>query len=828
MAQPYARGKGRKAWRGIRTRLIGVLLIPTIAALVFGGLRLQDAVSQSARTARAESIAEILPDSFRLAVQLTAERDAAGPDVPARTVRQVQATTDALVRSWRGHLPQVDASDDRDLRENLSAAEADLDRLGVLRKQLTKRSTRDEAQQTYTRTLNVLLGLAAHLPALEDERIYGQTYALGRIRTASEALGSERVLMGRALATGRLSPDDRVTLAEAFTSWTSASSDFYEYASPAARSAFDTITHDTVPEGSVGAPMQAAVAKLVRTGDVDSLRMTLADWQGAYTDFVTKMVDVIVRAATDVADAVSASHDAARRSAILNGSLIILVLLVGLTGATLAARSILRPLGRLRRAALDIARSDLPRRVRALEQADGAVDVSVEPLGIAPHDEIGDVAQAFDAVHAEAVRLAGEQAQMRANVNKMFVNLSRRSQSLVERQLRLIDQLEATEQDPDDLANLFQLDHLATRMRRNDESLLVLAGGASGQAGRADVPVLDVLRAATAEIEQFARVEIDAREPGRLRGGVAGDLVHLLAELAENATNFSPPDTSVVVRTLRDGAGALAIEIRDEGLGMTGEELARANAKLQTDTGLDADVARMMGLVVASRLAHRHGLSVRLTANTPRGVVARVEVPATALVDEAPSSPQPELIGTISLQGFAPEPGPARASAGPAAPSPLPTRSPGAQGPASPASPPSRSWFAASARERDPESDPLEGATIEVTDDDSPIFAGLRSEWFTRRTPGAARPRPWSSPGDSGWRRAAEVREKSSVAVTTNGLPVRVPGEHLIPGTAGPAPQPRGADERRTRGLSSFQQGVSRARADTTSPAQHPDSEEQQ
>ncbi len=202
---------------------------------------------------------------------------------------------------------------------------------------------------------------------------------------------------------------------------------------------------------------------------------------------------------------------------------------------------------------------------------------------------------------------------MRANVNRMFVNLSRRSQNLVERQLRLIDDLEAGEQDPAQLANLFRLDNLATRMRRNDESLLVLAGGDTGQTGRGNVPALDVLRAATSEIEQFARVEVDSAEAAEVRGSVAGDLVHLLAELIENATNFSPPETPVVVRTLpRHPGEPLIVEIQDDGIGMTSEELLAANTKLRSTSGLDADVARMMGLVVTARLADRHGMSVEL------------------------------------------------------------------------------------------------------------------------------------------------------------------------------------------------------------------------
>ncbi|MEP9382684.1 sensor histidine kinase [Nocardioides sp. KR10-350] len=926
MAEPsYTRTADRKtrsAWRGIRPRLIGILLVPTIAALGFGALRMQAAVSESSDAARAESIADALPDSFRLAIQLTVERDAGSSDIPAETLAKIQGATDKSIRSWQAKLPQVDFSDDAGLRHDLIVADDTLDKIDALRKQLADPATRTKAQRQYTVTLNDLFDLAGHLPALSDGDVFTESEALGEIRTASEALGDERELMTKALAAGHISIADLAALARAESTWTAVSTNYYEHTSPAARAAFDKVTDRTTEYGSGGVPAQGAVDKLLRTGDVSSLGVTLPQWQKAYSDFVTKMQDVIVRSATDIADDVSASREDAQRSAIINAVVIFLVLFAALGAAMLAARSILRPLARLRLAALGIAHRELPGRVRELERADGPVDVLVEPLGIGGRDEIGEVAEAFDAVHAEAVRLAGEQAQIRANVNKMFVNLSRRSTSLVERQLRLIDQLEANEQDPEDLANLFRLDHLATRMRRNDESLLVLAGGDNGPTARGDVPVLDVLRAAASEIEQFARVEIDSAETAEFRGQVAGDLVHLLAELIENATNFSPPDTPVVVGTGRTQPGnQLLIEIRDQGIGMTPEELAAANTKLRRTTGLDADVARMMGLVVTSRLAARHGLAVDLVANNPRGVVARVVVPDTAFAGRAEdprsvlpwAQERPQVPTEASFQGTGHEQSrpfeqasqqalqqPSRPPQPPQPPSGLPVRTPGsapgiapdatpwstptvtpATGPTpaygvAPAATTGENWFAGTSaatgrpearpvtpQRRDPIVDLLGPSALdlpaEVQDDDvSPIFESLESEWFRRRPLNARRPHPgaptsrrtgsvaaddtaenglggrdrrgWASPGDEGWRRAAELerqQERRPAAVTAGGLPVRVPGQNLIPGAApatehAPAQPQRGLDPRRTRGLSSFQQGVSRARSTTDQADRHP------
>lgn len=814
MAEPStARAVFRRGWRGIRPRLIGVLLVPTIAALVFGGMRMQVAVAESAEAARAESIAAALPDSFRLAVQLTIERDAAGAGLDPEADQAVEDRTDAAAAAWRAHLPRIDDSEDPALRADLRAAVEALDDLAGLRQELEDPLSRPDARRQYTRTLNLLLGLSAHLPSLDDEALYQQADALAQVRAASESLGVLRSVVAQALADGAVSESDLVDLTRARGVWEASTELFAERTSPAAARDFAAIS-----DSEAGLALIGAVETLATTGRVKALDITLAEWQAISVQFVQRMEEVIVRAADDLADDVAATRSSAEQAAVVTAVVIFLVLFTALGAATLAARSILRPLGRLRQAALEIAQDQLPRRVRAIAEADGPVDVTVAPLEIGSQDEIGEVADAFGAVHAEALRLAGEQAEMRANVDRMFVNLARRSKNLVERQLRLIDDLEASEQDPDDLANLFRLDHLATRMRRNDESLLVLAGGDAGQGVRDDVPVVDVLRAAASEIEQYARVQVTSDDPRRIRGRVAGDLVHLLAELIENAANFSPPDTTVTVRTTRQGAdGVLSVEIADLGVGMTADELARANEKLRRTDRLDADVARMMGLVVTARLARRHGLAVELGPNTPRGVVARVHVPAGALAGSLPAlAPQAQPLRTEDrvITWFA------KVGTGHAR-----TTTTTVTGPVKPTEPtrvvPLRNPLEPSALDLP--------ATIGHDEDDSPIFASLQSEWFTRRTPLSARHRSpessrttpaatggWTSPADAGWRRAAEVSTRGTVATTTpTGLPKRVPGQHLVPGSAPDTPAPaasRPVDPRRARGLSSFQQGVNRAR----------------
>jgi signal transduction histidine kinase len=274
--------------------------------------------------------------------------------------------------------------------------------------------------------------------------------------------------------------------------------------------------------------------------------------------------------------------------------------------------------------------------VRRLSESAGE-DVEIQPIDVTSTDEIGEVARAFDQVHREAVRLAAHEARLRGNLSAMFVNLSRRSQMLVERQLGIIESLEQSEQDPDRLSTLFRLDHLATRMRRNSENLLVLAGHEDPRKWSQPVPLVNVVRAAISEIEQYERIVVNI-EPGVLiTGRAASDVVHLAAELVENAAMFSSAAVQVTAATLT--SGGVLLEIIDEGLGIPDQELQHANWRLDNPPVIDVGVSRRMGLFVVGRLAARHGIRVRLRHAQPRGLSALVWLPGT--VAELETAPPP-------------------------------------------------------------------------------------------------------------------------------------------------------------------------------------------
>ena len=299
-----------------------------------------------------------------------------------------------------------------------------------------------------------------------------------------------------------------------------------------------------------------------------------------------------------------------------------------LIATLVVARSLVRPLRRLREGALDIATVQLPQRVRLLGEAeDPATSLEVAPIDVVSADEIGQVARAFDQVHAEAVRLAGNEAMLRSSFNAMFVNLSRRSQSLIERLARMIDSLEQNEADPDRLSNLFSMDHLVTRMRRNSENLLLLAGHETARKRSEPVPLADVARAATSEIEQYSRVTLKIQPGMAVTGQAVSDVVHLLAEIVENATIFSPKDTPVHVSAQELTSGGVLIEVSDSGVGIPEARLTEMNSRLDNPPVIDVSVSRHMGLFAVARLAERHGVRVRLRARPPRGMVALVWLP---------------------------------------------------------------------------------------------------------------------------------------------------------------------------------------------------------
>jgi signal transduction histidine kinase len=391
---------------------------------------------------------------------------------------------------------------------------------------------------------------------------------------------------------------------------------------------------------------------------------------------------------------------------------------IGLAVVTLAAavlltwlvsRSITRPLRSLTRQAKEMAERRLPDAVRQILDTPLGEDVAVptvDPVRVQTRDEVADVADALNTVQDTALDLAIEQAVLRRNIADSFVNLGRRNQNLLGRQLDFITELESNETDPQSLANLFRLDHLATRMRRNAESLLVLAGIEPPRQWAAPVRVSDVIRAALGEVENYQRVNVRGVEPATIVGSAAADLAHLLAELVENSLVFSPPDQTVDIRGHNRTDGPLGhsgytLAVIDSGLGMPRADLAAANRRLAGTESFTIAPSKYLGHYVAGNLAARHGIRVHLDETPGNGITATITLPMSMLTTEqvttAPVTPphgqRAASLPTTSRPG---EPAPTRGGGNGGAPASLPPAparpagpapAPPASGPGSPAMP---------------------------------------------------------------------------------------------------------------------------------------------
>jgi signal transduction histidine kinase len=339
-----------------------------------------------------------------------------------------------------------------------------------------------------------------------------------------------------------------------------------------------------------------------------------------------------------LSEQVTVLADAAKSAALRDTALILAALLGALAVALQVARSVVFPIRKLHAAAIDAAQHLLPDTIARMRAGQDVDWHNVAPVAVHGNEEVGQLARAFDDMHGQAVRLAGEQAELRTQVSEMFMTLSRRSQSLVESQLTVIDRLEADEQDPQRLDELFRVDHLATRLRRNGENLQVLAGGQPVRRDHGPLSAVELFRAATSEVKDYRRIALGNAPYGSVRAPAGEDVVHILAELLDNATRYSSPADKVLLTADRGADGGLLFEVVDTGLGMTTEDIETANNRLAGGGAVTPETTRRMGLFVVGRLAAPHGVTVRLRrtevrSSTP-GITASVHVPGDLVVTD--------------------------------------------------------------------------------------------------------------------------------------------------------------------------------------------------
>jgi HAMP domain-containing protein len=856
-------------WR-VPWRLVALIVLPTVAGMIFAGLRVGVAAGNAATFGRVERLAALSQQVTALAQAMEDERDSTAMFIgegrpasgPAR-LRQQYATTNALAAKVSAQAGSVSAAAfPAQTRAAASAVTARIGDLPDLRSYAADGNAPASVVITdYSLALTDLFTLDDDI-AQEggNASLIANVRTLGTLSRMKDQASQQRAILSAAFAQGVFEPGVLSSLTAAQAQQASDLASFNTSATLDESQSLENIVAG--PQVDQAQTLEAAAVVTGQNGG--QLNPGLSQqWFADISVTVGRMRAAEERLVSTIVAQARALHQGAASSARLTGGAALAVLVIVLLFTVIIAQSLVRPLRRLKAGALEVAEDRLPAEVRQLSAAgDGELSLEVAPIGVHSTDEIGQVARAFDQVHREALRLASDEAALRGSVSAMFVSLSRRSQSLLERLLRLIDSLELGEDDPDRLSNLFRMDHLATRMRRNSENLLVLAGHETPRRQSGPVPLLDVVRAAVSEIEQYDRVAVDVQQGISVTGNAVTDTVHLLAELLENATMFSAKTTQVTVSAHTLSSGAILLGVTDSGMGMSAEQLMQLNWRLENPPVADVAVSRHMGLFAVAHLASRHGIKVGLQKPAIGGITAHVLIPDRLTAEDTSGAAWRQATIAQSAAAARPPVMP-RASRGPVARAALAVAPPPPPPPPPPRptvvpEPPElepgaatlpifdsveSDWFRARGRRLPRREEPArpaaprQPAAQAAPRPPGPVQPGLRQPGL--RQPGprqpdprqpAARPpgpRPWSSPGDDGWRAAEAVLAPVTGGVTPAGLPRRTPQANLVPGSAGeraarPARPAESAEAARNR-LAGFQRGSRRARAAVVPGARGPD-----
>ncbi|MDT4994941.1 MAG: hypothetical protein QOH97_4833 [Actinoplanes sp.] len=634
----------------IRSKLALILLVPLLAVLALATVRLVDVGTRAYDADQVERLTELSTGISDLTQYLHRERMAAAvylatptraPKVTLKGVADAYnatvADTDERITAYvarRGDLGTPPPA----LQEQLNRIDDDLRTLDATRKRTSDRDDIAVAEVVvrYGVVITDLIGYGDVLSQYAgDGAVADGLRALAAFSRAKAGTASQEAIAYAAQVSGDRSDEQLTAFISTETSQQEALLAFSLVASPVQRSLVDS----TVTGDAVNLADQLST-QLTRKQPVQA--QSIVDGYGAVVDLMRWAERQLEGQSVAAAAAESSS---VTRQATIEAILVLLVLVIAIALAVLLARTLNSSLRRLREGALSVANRDLPDAVARLRDVrnlgdGGAEDIVAtmhDPIQLANRDEIGQVAQAFNVVHREAVRIAAEQAALRTSVSAMFLNLARRSQSLVDRMIGELDQIERSEEDPKRLARLFELDHLATRMRRNDENLLVLAGADSSAPRREDALLVDALRAAQSEVELYNRIEFGTIDTDiSITALAVNDVVRLIAELLDNATRFSPPNSVVVAdgRRIRD---YVVIQVEDRGLGMSEEQMDALNRRLAEPPNVDVAAFRLMGLAVVGRLAGRYSVRVELRANLEGGTIAQVLLPSSIVV--LPSRP---------------------------------------------------------------------------------------------------------------------------------------------------------------------------------------------
>jgi len=648
--------------RSIRLRIYFLVAIPLITMLGLFGYVAYTSTTTYLNLDRAPDLINATAEPLTNFVNLLqAERRDAVVYASDPTSANLAAYHSAIATTEAGELQVTAALHSAGTTSSASAAEtngiasmtAALDSLPQLRDGTLARKL--PALTAFADYTNVIAGQGAVLQAeassISDAAGVEQGLGLISAVNTQEDMSEQDAILAGALVNGSLSSDERVAFGQAAGRQQDDMLLYQELFTPAELKTYNATLDSVAPAAvqSEATTIQQAVMSGAPLSEIKAGGLTPSTWQAATSTWLKGASEAGDETAVAVLSANSAPAVDAKRKlwavSIVGAVGFLLTLLVTI----LLGRSINRRLTVLRTSALTLAREQLPAVVARLRRGE-SVDVAAEaPPVHEGNDEIGQVGQAIDIVRQTAIRSAIDEARVRQGVNDMFRNLARRNQSLLQRQLSVLDDMERRATDPDVLEDLFKMDHLTTRMRRHAEGLIILSGAPPGRSWSAPVKLIDVMRGAVAEVEDYARVTASTQSKAALSGSAVTDVIHLLAELIENATTLSPPFTQVRVGG-ESVANGFAIEIEDRGLGLSPQRLAELNDRLANPPDINPANTEQLGLFVVGQLGRRHGINVTLRPSPYGGTTAVALIPRVLVVDEGPAALSAGALGAPGAQ----------------------------------------------------------------------------------------------------------------------------------------------------------------------------------
>ncbi|MFD3313536.1 nitrate- and nitrite sensing domain-containing protein [Streptomyces sp. NPDC058694] len=629
--------------KSIRRKIVALLLVPLVSltgiwgfATVLTGREVNQLFDTTFIVQEigypTEDVISVLQDERRQTLVYLADPRASEA---LADLRRTRSATDEVVSKIRRNAKDGDLRDEMgaETTERLTAILDAFDGVGPLRQSVEDGTvTRLQALDLYNRLVEPCYTLLTNLQVLDNVDVDKQARALVNMSRARELLAREDALLGSALVVGRVTREEARDVSDLVAQRTL----MYEVALPLLPNT-ERARYDRYWKNAATAPLRVAEQSVIASSPGEPRGVTAKSWDGVAGDVLDGLDKLNTQAGDRFQDRVRPVAIGVIVKAGIAGVLGLAALLISLFMSVRIGRSLVRDLRRLRQEAHETAGVRLPsvmRRLSAGEQVD--VETEVPRLEY-EKNEIGEVSQALNILQRAAVEAAVKQSELRSGVSEVFVNLARRSQVLLHKQLTLLDTMERRTDDTDELADLFRLDHLTTRMRRHAEGLVILSGAAPSRQWRKPVQLMDVVRAAVAEVEDYERIEVRRLPRMAVTGSAVADVTHLVAELLENATVFSPPHTAVQVLGERVANG-FTLEIHDRGLGMAAEALLDANLRLAETPEFELSDTDRLGLFVVSRLAQRQNVRVSLQPSPYGGTTAVVFVPDALLSDDVPDT----------------------------------------------------------------------------------------------------------------------------------------------------------------------------------------------